>query len=61
MSKQLSHQERADQFATWYKWDGCWVYGSRADALRVWQERGIVGRPACTPEAAALLTEWART
>jgi hypothetical protein len=58
-SYRLNDQDRADQFANWYKWSGCWVYGNRANALRVWSERGIIGLPACSAGAASLLAAWA--
>lgn len=55
----LTHQQRADMFRAWYSTQGHWVYSGRADAMRVWRERGINGRPQHTAGAEALLTEWA--
>jgi len=50
--------EKAEAFKQWYSAQGHWVYDSRAEAVRVWRERGINGRPQHTPEAEAALAPW---
>lgn len=54
----LTDQQRADLFRNWYSAQGHWVYDGRADAVRVWRERGINGRPRHTAGAEALLAAW---
>lgn len=48
----------AQAFRQWYERQGHWVYEGRAEAVRVWREHGITGRPVHTPAAEALLAEW---
>ena len=57
MNKQID-QRRADVFAHWFSSTGHWVYEYRAEALRVWRERGINNLPDYTPGAGALLESW---
>lgn len=59
MANKTTDQQHADQFVRWFSTSGHWVYEYRAEALRVWRERGIVGRPTYTPGAGALLEAWA--
>lgn len=58
MQRKTTDQQRADMFRAWYEWTGHWVYNGRANAVRVWRERGIEGRPGHTAAAEALLAEW---
>jgi hypothetical protein len=48
----------AQAFRRWYEQHGHWIYEGRAEAVRVWREHGINGRPSHTPAAEALLAEW---
>jgi len=54
----ITAQEKAEAFKAWYSSNGHWVYDSRAEAIRVWRERGITGRPQHTAEVEALLQGW---
>lgn len=46
-------------FKNWYKYSGHWVYETRAEALRVWVQRGIESLPDAPAGAAKHLAEWA--
>lgn len=50
--------EKAEAFKAWYSAQGHWVYDTRAEAVRVWRDRGIIGRPQHTAEAEAILAPW---
>lgn len=56
--QRLTDQQRAEAFRSWYSSTGHWVYNGRADAVRTWRERGIVGRPQHSAGAEALLADW---
>ena len=58
MESSVKAQKAADCFKFWFERQGHWVYEYRAEAVRVWRERGIEGRPDYTPEADALLADW---
>lgn len=54
---QMTDQQRADSFMSWYSSAGHWVYNGLSDAVRTWRDRGIAGRPAYRAGAEALLAD----
>lgn len=46
------------RFASWYSVSGHWVYETRAEAARIWIERGITSLPAAPANAAEQLADW---
>lgn len=54
----LKHTQAAAEFVHWFETMGHWVYDYRAEAVRVWKQWGIEGRPNYTPALGAELQRW---
>lgn len=50
--------KRLAVFQYWFKWSGHWLHDTRAAAVKVWVERGIVGLPDAPEGADKLLADW---
>lgn len=50
--------DACEAFVRWYSSAGHWIHDGRADAARVWIERGITRLPTAPMNAGPLLADW---